>query len=322
MKKFIEKVKAVVVGHAVGDALGVPVEFATRAQLDNAPVLTMQGYGTHHVPKGCWSDDTSMSLATIDSLANGINYDDMMKKFCKWLNNAQYTATQLTFDVGGTTYKALQRYQVGKLPALSCGLDGNRDNGNGSLMRIHPIVLYLANNEMPLEEKLQVVNNVSKLTHAHQISEIACGTYAFLLWELLKNPTKDAVSVAMQKARNFYGNCKHGDSFARLWLNVGRGYNFDAEGLLYPQLQKSQIKSTGYVVDTFEAALWCLLHTNSFRDCVLTAVNLGDDTDTVAAIAGGLAGALYGYDDIPQTWKDTLIKRKYIEDLCEKTYLN
>lgn len=303
---FIEKVKAVVIGHAVGDALGVPVEFSSRQELDINPVTDMKGYGVHPVPRGAWSDDTSMALACMDSLSNGIDYDDMMLKFCKWMVEAKYTPTEVVFDMGITTVIALKKYLSKQAPALQCGQDGEFDNGNGSLMRIHPIVLYLYNKDLKVDKKIEIIHNVSALTHAHERSKIGCGIYAFILWRLLKNPSKNTVIESLQTAKEFYKNNTESGYYNRL---------FDEN---FAKTKRELIKSSGYIVDTLEAVIWCLLNTDTYKDCVLKAVNLGSDTDTVGAIAGGLAGALYGYESIPEDWKDALIKREYIESLCEK----
>jgi ADP-ribosylglycohydrolase len=305
--EFAEKIKAVVIGHAVGDALGVPVEFASREELDKAPVTDMEGYGTYPVPAGAWSDDTSMSLCTLDVLGRyGLDYDGVMINFGKWYYNDEFTPTGEMFDVGNTCSIAIENYVVGKKSYSECGRSGERDNGNGSLMRIHPVVLYLVSKDMPMEEKIEIVHTMSALTHAHDRSKIGCGIYAFILWELLNNPTMSAIKDGLGKAARFYEGQAELVHYNRL---------FERTFIITP---RNAIKSDGYIVNTLEAAVWCLLTTNSYHDAVLKAVNLGDDTDTVAAITGGLAGALYGYDAIPEKWGNTLMKREYIESLCEQ----
>ena len=305
---FLKKAKAVVVGHAIGDALGVPVEFASRDELFNAPLLDMEGFGTYPVPKGSWSDDTSMSLALLDSLANGINYTDIMQKFVEWLNYAKYTPTDIVFDVGNATSKSILLYALNKVPALECGQKSQYDNGNGSLMRIHPIVLYLYDKDITLNEKIQIIYNISALTHAHIRSKIACGIYAFVLWELLKNPSLQSVKDGLDKAEEYYKNEEELKYFERIFSKT------------FILTKRQDIKSSGYVVDSLEASLWCLLTTSSFSESVLKAVNLGDDTDTIGAITGGLAGALYGYDNIPKKWLNDLIKKDYIETLIKNAF--
>lgn len=304
-----EQAKAVMIGHAVGDALGVPVEFCWREELDKKPVTDMLGYGSYPVTAGAWSDDTSMSICTLDALGKyGLDYDRIMENFGKWYYQDEFTPTGEMFDVGNTCSYAIHNYFINKKPYTMCGLKGENDNGNGSLMRIHPVVLYLANKDMPIEEKIGIVHTMSALTHAHDRSKIGCGIYAFILWELLKNPSLEAVKEGLAQAEQFYSGQEELKYYKRL---------FDKTFIITP---RNKIESSGYIVSTLEAAVWCLLTTGSYRDCVLKAVNLGRDTDTVAAVSGGLAGALYGYDAIPQEWRNTLIKREYIEELCEKAF--
>ena len=301
----IEKIKAVVIGHAIGDALGVPVEFASREELDNAPVTDMEGYGTYPMPAGSWSDDTSMSLCTLDVLGKyGLDYDRIMENFGKWHYNDEFTPTGEMFDVGNTCSIAIENYVKYKKPYTMCGLNDEMSNGNGSLMRIHPVVLYLADKDMALQEKIEIVHTMSALTHAHERSKIGCGIYAFVLWELLNNPTMFALRDGLSKAEQFYKGQAEPVNYSRLFERT------------FIITKREDIKSSGYIVDTLEAAVWCLLTTKSYKESVLKEVNLGDDTDTVAAVTGGLAGALYGYDAIPEEWRNNLLKREYIEKMC------
>lgn len=305
--KEIRKIKAVMLGHAVGDALGVPVEFCRRSELDEKPITDMVGYGTYPYPEGSWSDDTSMSLAALDSLASGnLDLDDIMVKFGEWYYDDEYTPTGEMFDVGSTCSYAIDNYFVHHKPVEACGLAGERSNGNGSLMRIHPFVLYCYINQMPVDEWLGVIVKASALTHAHDRSEIGCLIYTFVLMNLLKDKCKDGIKEALEKAERYFSDCAEFTPYERIFKSD------------FAELPREEIKSSGYVVDTLEAALWCLLTTDNYRDCVLKAVNLGDDTDTVAAVAGGLAGALYGDGAIPKEWLDTLKRKEYIEEMCER----
>ena len=303
------------VGHAIGDALGVPVEFLSREDLKENPVKEMLGYGTYPVPKGAWSDDTSMSLCALASLANGgIDFDEVMLNFGKWYYKDEFTPTGEMFDVGNTCSIAIDNYFVNKLPYTKCGETREYANGNGSLMRIHPFVLYLANMNINEDDKVKIVEMASALTHAHERSKMACGIYAFVLWELLNDPTKSSIVVGLNRARKYYkGYAEYETYNSKLFKAIGNLDSLIDTGK--PQVGEDEIKSGGYVVHTLEAVIWCLLTTNSFSECVLKAVNLGDDTDTVAAIAGGLAGALYGYEDIPNEWKCNLIKFEEIEKM-------
>ena len=304
-KKTIE---AVMLGHAVGDALGVPVEFFMREELEEEPVTAMRGFGSYPVPAGAWSDDTSMSLAALDSLSGGtVDYDQIMDNFVKWCINDEYTPTGEMFDIGQTCLSAIRRYLASDTAApWECGLDDEHANGNGSLMRIHPFVLMARYNADVRARWEGVIERASALTHAHRRSVLGCLIYARILLALLEKPEKGSIGEALAKAAEEYADAPEAEAYARL---------FSPD---FPQTGRDEIQGTGYVVHTLEAAVWCVLNTDTYRDCVLEAVNLGDDTDTVAAVAGALAGALYGYEAIPAEWLDTLIRRAYIEELCER----
>ena len=302
-----KKIKAVVIGHAIGDAIGVPVEFCKREDLENAPLTDMRGFGTHPVPTGAWSDDTSMSLAALDSLSKGsVDWDEIMRNFGDWLQHNKYTPTGEVFDSGGTCVRAIMNYCSRNIPAPQCGETTAYSNGNGSLMRLHPFVLYAYTKQLPFEQWIELIHTASALTHGHERAKLGCGIYACILWHLLDRPDKRVIQTALRQAEAHYRDHGELEHYQRLFQ-----CDFD-------QTERSAIKSSGYVVDTLEAALWCLLTTDTYRDCVLKAANLGEDTDTVAAVAGSLAGALYGYDSLPKEWLDQLIQREYIEEMCQR----
>ena len=307
--RLLWQLKSVMVGHAVADAVGVPAEFKHRSVLDMAPVTDMCGYGTHHMPKGTWSDDTSMSLAALDGLAAcGLHYEEIMHRFTQWVDRAAYTATDVMFDVGGTCLYAISNFvHDNSMRAVDCGEAGEFANGNGSLMRIHPFVLYAHAKGMSFAEWREVIENGSRLTHAHERSRVGCLIYAFLLLALLQDGAgRDGIAPALCRAKEALAGYGELTRYSRIFSPVFAG------------TPRVLIKSSGYVVDTLEAAIWCLLTTENYRDCVLKAVNLGDDTDTVAAVAGGLAGALYGYDAIPAAWRESLLRRSVIEETCAR----
>ncbi len=306
----LEQIKAVMIGYAIGDALGVPVEFCEREELIENPVVDMRGYGTHPVPAGSWSDDTSMSIAALDSLAKGkVNLEEIMENFIKWVEDGKYTPTGESFDIGRTCLQAIRAYLICHNTS-ECGQTGEYSNGNGSLMRIHPFALFAFAKGMTLGKSLDVIREGSLLTHAHPRSIYGCGIYSMVLWDILNGADKTKIPSAIENASVLFDGIYPEESDHYEW----------AFNKKLASKSVDEISGSGYVVNTLEAALWCILTTNSYKECVLRAVNLGKDTDTVAAIAGGLAGVLYGYDSIPQKWKDTLIKREYIESLCEKAF--
>lgn len=292
------KVKDGICGFVVGDALGVPVEFYSRSELEDDPVYGMRGHGTYDMPKGTWSDDTSMTLATMSSIATkkAIDYDDIMNEFCKWAYEDKYTQYDCTFDIGNTTRRGLKRYMEGA-PALESGGDSTHDNGNGSLMRILPLAFIECID-------YETIENVSSLTHAHDRSKIACVLYV----EIAKSMLSDDLSInehiknATEKIVEHYKGNEELDHFKRIIEDDFTG----------------EIRSGGYVIDTIESVIYCLKNTDNYKDAVLKAVNLGTDTDTTAAICGGLAGIYYGYEAIPIDWLDEIPKLDYVYQLCEK----
>ena len=300
------KILDVMIGHAIGDALGVPVEFRDRDFLKDHPVTDMIGFGTHKVPAGTWSDDTSMSLCALASLDKGkVDYDDIMKNFGKWYYHGDFTVDGNVFDIGNTCATAIDNYHYYDCTTENCGLNSEYSCGNGSLMRIHPFILYAKYNKMPENEFIEMIYKASALTHSNDCVIDGCMIYAYVLVALLQNQSKDSIYEGLTYAKNDLKLCTH--YYDRLFKNI-------------QSLKMSDIKSSGYVVDTLEAAIWCLLTTDNYKDCVLKAVNLGDDTDTVAAVAGGLAGALYGIEDIPDKWLEKLGARDYIEKMCDNAY--
>lgn len=298
-------IKDGILGFVVGDALGVPVEFASREMLKKYPIKQMIGYGRYDEPNGTWSDDTSMVLATMDSIINNrlIDYEDIMFKFSEWMDQAKYTATDNLFDIGITTRKAIINFKRG-VNALDCGSGYVEDNGNGSLMRILPIAFYLYNNEFSELEEIEIINNISSLTHAHEISRLGCKIYYDYMKQLLDGiDKKNALKNIKNKDYSSYYSYKSIVEYRRIL----RGD--------ISKLSVEQIKSSGYVVDTLEASLWCTLNSSNFEEAVSKAVNLGNDTDTIGAITGSLNGIIYGKDNIPMNWLNKIRKKGYIDDL-------
>lgn len=237
-----------------------------------------------------------------------------MARFLRWADEGHMTAHGEVFDMGIATRKALMNFIHGT-PALECGGNGIYDNGNGSLMRILPVALYLHRTmgpEFPDEpEAYSIIHKASALTHAHPISLIGCGIYCAVVNELLcgGNGPED-IQRGIAQAKVAYFEMPEYKPYLKEYHRV------DADTL--QTLPKSEVSSSGYVVHTLEAALWCLLHTNSYHSCLLEAVNLGEDTDTVGAVAGGLAGIRYGMAGIPKEWLSVIAKREEIKVLCER----
>lgn len=273
---FTSKLYDAILGLAIGDALGVPYELEQRGSFICSDMV---GYGTHNQPEGTWSDDTSMTLATLDSLKNNngiIVTEDICRRFNYWLLYGDYTVNGEVFDAGITTCTALKKGR----PAV-----GERDNGNGSLMRILPLAFVDCTDDE--------IRAVSAITHGHWISEEACVIYVHVVKRLLAGEPISSIIPTLENKK----------PFDRLkYINT---------------LDISQIKSSGYVVDTLETALWVVSHEGDwekgFRNDILAAVNLGKDTDTVAAVAGGIAGIIYGLEDV-HDWVEKLRNKEEIID--------
>ncbi len=327
-----EKILGAVMGLCVGDALGVPVEFMSREALRADPVTGMRGHGVHDQPPGTWSDDSSMALCLLDSLARGLDYTDVMQRFVSWMYEGEYTPQGELFDIGGITKKALFRFGRGADPLL-CGGRAEHDNGNGSLMRVLPLVFHLHSRfgyplsclagtvekrERAKEEFFGIIHNVSSLTHAHPRSRIACGMYLCIAGAIIGDYRPSAVGAGLYEAKRYY---EKREGYAEELRHFERMYSGNSVRD-FMNLPEEEIRSGGYVVDTLEAALWCFLNTNSYESCVLKAVNLGGDTDTTAAVAGGLAGMAYGLNAIPEAWLRQLARRDYIEGLCSAFHVS
>ena len=302
--------KDILLGTAIGDALGLPVQFLDREVIAKNPVTTMVGYGQFDVPAGTWSDDSSLSLCLAESLCNGYDLKDIANNFIKWMFEGYWTPFNKAFDIGKTTYFAIVNLRSGTSPHLA-GMDRERDNGNGSLMRILPLVPYILN--MKEEDRFRIIEEVSSLTHRHPRSILACIALCEFAIQYINLQSVEEAYQTMQQTilqllkRDMF--IEEDIPFKRL---VGLSYEE------FKAIELKDIHSTEYVIDTLEASLWCIFNTTSYKDAVLKAVNLGDDANTVGAITGGLAGIIYGYDTIPPEWLEVLAKKDDIIELADK----
>lgn len=309
-----KRIRGSLFGFFVGDALGVPVEFARRDELKKNKVTKMLEYGTHNQPIGTWSDDSSMVIATIDSLnnSNNINYNVIMDNFLKWYNEGEYTPNGKVFDIGNATLSALLKYQKNKTTFI-CGSKDVYSNGNGSLMRILPVSLYLHYTDDPM---FDVINNISSMTHSHSYSILSCLIYSVFINEYLKEidikKSYSNMQVIIKSMLEDDNNKILGD-LGDLRQKFNKIIYNDISNI-----SEDDIKSSGFVIDSLEASFWCLLNTSNYRDAVLKAVNLGGDTDTIGALTGGLAGLVYGYRDIPENWVNVLKRKEYLNKLVDK----
>jgi ADP-ribosylglycohydrolase len=311
-------------GLVVGDALGVPVQFMTRDEIQNrerGPVTGMESGGVYDMPEGTWSDDSSMALATMASLLEKREVDlgDIMMRFVKWEVKGEYTPFGEAFDEGNTCSDAIYKF-MDQPDVNTCGKTGERANGNGALMRILPACLYYHEKQKKVctseDEAIYGIHAISGLTHNHLRGQMCCGIYYFMAKHIIKGADSNTSLQQLLQDGIDDGLRFYGQDIRNLTEMAYLGRLFDLEEL--KDTPEENIFPSGYVVESLETAVWCLITTNTFKDCLLKAVNLGDDTDTIAAIAGGIAGLYYGYEEIPQEWLAVIQRRDWIEDMCRK----
>ncbi|MEO6869208.1 MAG: ADP-ribosylglycohydrolase family protein [Ginsengibacter sp.] len=300
--------KDILFGVAIGDALGVPVEFKSREVIAQKPVTDMRGYGTHSQPPGTFSDDSSLTFCLAEALTENFDLENIATNFTSWLYDNYWTAYNDVFDVGIATNKAIQSLAAGCQPDLAGGTNES-DNGNGSLMRILTLVVYLK--DKPIIERYNITKQVSSITHGHIRSVISCFYYLEFARQIISGIDKFKIYVTLQNEIPEFLNS--------ISIDVNEIKVFDRllKNVIY-KINEKEIHSSGYVLHTLEASIWCILTSENFSEATLKAVNLGGDTDTTGAVTGGLAALLYGSETIPENWLKQLARKKDIEDLANR----
>ena len=293
----LDRARGALLGLAVGDAIGTTVEFSPRGSF--APLTDMIGGGPFDLLPGQWTDDTSMALCLANSLLeNGFDLQDQMQRYVRWHDEGYLSSNGRCFDIGMATSAALGRFQSTGNPVAGSHRPDNA--GNGSIMRLAPVPIhYLDTPGQAIE--LSAVQS----TTTHQAPEClsACRLLAEVLIRALQGQIKEDVLAPSQQTL----------PMSQALQSMGQGR--------YKTKSRGQIRGSGYVVQSLEAALWCFSQTDSFAACVLLAANLGDDADTTAAIAGQVAGAFYGESGIPAPWLHTLTMGEQIGQWAEQLVL-
>ncbi len=290
-------------GLAVGDAVGTTLEFKSPGSFK--PITDMSGGGPFALKPGQWTDDTSMALCLASSLVEcmEMNAQDQMERYCRWWSEGYLSSTGRCFDIGIAVSGSLRRFQTSGNP-LAGSIDPNTA-GNGSLMRLAPVPMFFAAKpDLAIEQ----AGESSKTTHGTAMAVDACRYYAGLLVSALHGTPKDELLAPKHRPGGVWAP---EDLHPRI--------REIAEGS-FKRKSPPEIRGTGFVVQSLEAALWAFSTTDNFRACILAAANLGDDADTTAAIAGQLAGAFYSEEGIPSDWLAKIHDRSVIEGLATALY--
>ena len=293
----INRARGCLLGLAIGDAIGTTVEFKPRGSFP--PVTDMVGGGPFRLKAGEWTDDTSMALCLGASLLeNGFDLHDQITRYVRWYRKGYMSSTGRCFDIGNATTDALRRFESSGNP--EAGSSNPRSAGNGCIMRLAPVPIMFMDTP---KKAASLSADQSKTTHG----AIECVEASRLFGEILVR----ALQSGFTKTQVLVSDESRDDQATSPRLR-------DIAAGKYHGYERHQIKGTGYVVDSIEAALWCFYTTGNFRDAVLAAANLGDDADTTAAITGQVAGAFYGEAGIPQEWLDTVVMVKEIGEMAEQ----
>lgn len=296
-KDLLDRYKGCFVGLATGDALGVPLEFSKR---DSHPIVTeMIGNGPFHLNPGEWTDDTSMALCIANSLIekNGFDPSDQLDKYWKWVQEGYMSSTGKLFDIGEQTSNAVCEYI--KNGNVYSRLGQESSCGNGSIMRLAPISLYYYRSD----DLYEFSKKSSMTTHPHFKCLDSCVLLSYIISKCLDGCDKQEIL-----SENYKGPM------------LVDGLVWDIASGSYKNKTRDQIKSTGYVIDTLEAAIWSFHTTDSFEEGCIKAVNLGIDSDTIGAVYGQIAGAYYGYENIPDKWKSKLVNLQMLIETSEKLF--
>lgn len=300
----IERYRGCLLGLAVGDAVGTTLEFKPPGTF--TPIEDMVGGGPFQLKPGQWTDDTSMALCLAESLIEKKGFDPVhqLQKYQQWYRQGHLSSTGRCFDIGGTVRQALWRFEETGEPF--CGSIDPLSAGNGSIMRLAPVPLFYAADP---ENAIAKSKDSSRTTHGAATAVDACRYLAALIIGAIDGISKEKLLE------------KRYSPIPNYWENHPLVEEIDeiAKGS-FKHRQPPEIKGTGYVVKSLEAALWAFYHSNSFAEGCLLAVNLGDDADTTGAVYGQLAGAFYGETGIPETWREKIAKRDLIISMAKQIF--
>jgi ADP-ribosyl-[dinitrogen reductase] hydrolase len=301
-----ERYRGALLGLAAGDALGTTLEFKPPGTF--APIADMIGGGHFHLKPGEWTDDTSMALCLAESLIEKRGFDakDQIDRYCRWHEEGYLSSNGRCFDIGNTVANALASYRRTGNPFA--GSESPNAAGNGSLMRLAPVPLFFASNP---KQAIHYSGESSRTTHGTKVAVDACRYFAGLIVGALQDKPK----------AQLLSSCFNPTDEPDFWNEDSLDPKIAAIAAgSFKKKNPPEIRGSGYVVESLEAALWAFDRSNSFREGALLAVNLGDDADTTGAIYGQIAGAFYGAEQIPPEWRAKLTMHDFIQEKADQLF--
>lgn len=305
-----DQYRGCLLGLAIGDALGTTLEFSSPGSF--TPIKDIVGGGPFHLKAGEWTDDTSMALCLAESLITKKGFDpkDQMERYLKWYKDGYLSSNGICFDIGITTLSSLMKFKETQEPY--CGPTDEYTAGNGSLMRLAPVPLFYANNP---EIGIMMSGESSRTTHQAPVAIDACRYLGALIVGLVNGNSEKNNNKKEEILSSFYS------PIPEYWdRNPVSSELTDIINGSFKRLNPPDIKGSGHVLKTLEAALWAFYCSNTFEEGCLMAVNLGNDADTTGAIYGQLAGAFYGDTGIPTRWLSTLVHKEKIVEIADEIY--
>lgn len=295
-------------GFVIGDAMGLPLKNKSREELLNKPVTKMLANETYDLPEGTWGENTSLLIATIDSInaKSNVDLNDIALKFSAFINHAQYTADREVFTINQTTLQAITKFQENYNDLDINGITSDTAIDNGALVRILPIAYYSLEKKLKDIEILELVTKVCSLTHSNEINIMGC--YIYVRFAIFLLTGKDKYSAySMTKCVDY---TMFSDQTRALYNRLIKDD--------ITKLKINEINSSSNIIDTLEATIWVFLQSENYKEAIIGAINLGDDTSSIAALTGGLSGILSDYNLFPEEWKDVILRREYLLDIFEE----
>lgn len=306
------RVKEGIIGSAIGDALGSATKGLDREYLLEKPVLKMLPSVKKGIPKGAWGDSTSLMIATIYSISKkGLDYNYIAENCVSWFTSNRFCSVGESFGIGKTTLESLIRFTKRDKDAYECGEESFECNGNSSLKMMTPLAYYFTANKETKDNVYDAIYKMCSITHRHPISICACYIYVHFVMYILNGNNK---FQALKKLKSL--------DYSMFSNDVLEYFSRILVGNIV-ELEIEEINSSSFVVDTLESVLWCFMQSDNFKDCIVATTNIGNDTSSIGALTGVIAGIYYGTNNIPSSWHESLRRRDYLIAMSEEfeTYL-